>query len=230
MKKILAILALAIMPAISVLAQDSDDYAPSTSWPYLYHDFTSGSIRFNNGQTAEGQYNIHLGKETLQFIDGEFIKEAASGDVLAVQIGADSYINAGGHFRKVVASNDHGTVIVAQEVDFVKLNASGAAYGSSGSTLGNMTLTSLEGIGGTRSNMNHIELMRGRSGGQTLPLIEKLYLFGPKFNVFANKVDVSRLDGLDANAWKQFQKENKIKWKDAESLLLVVDFLSENLK
>ncbi len=37
------------------------------------------------------------------------------------------------------------------------------------------------------------------------------------------------MEGIVGDEWKQFQKENKIKWKDPQSLLLVVDFISKSL-
>ncbi len=190
MRRILTIVLLAVAAAGHCLAQDqNNDYVPTSTWPYIYKEFSEGTLKSSDGKTLTGKYNIHLAKSSLQFIDGELIKEADIGKVLGVQIGEDYYINAGGQFKKVLASNDNGTVILGKEVNIAALNSVGGAYGSSGATLGTTSLTSLEGIGGTRSNMNHMEIRNLRDSGETLPLIEKIYLFGPGFNVFANNTD-----------------------------------------
>ena len=64
--------------------------------------------------------------------------------------------------------------------------------------------------------------------GKILPLQTKLYLvFGSKV-VFAGKRDVLKMEGVDKRQVEAFVKERKIKWKDPDSLILLVDFLAEH--
>ena len=128
---------------------------------------------------------------------------------------------------KVLAQNDNGYVAECVEVDMVRLNSTEAAYGSSSTTLGTMNLSSLEGIGATNSNssLNHMELKNNKESGQTLPLIEKKYLFVNKKCIYATKRDVAEY--VDAAAFKAFLKSNKVKWNNPQSLLGVVDFLAQ---
>ena len=48
--------------------------------------------------------------------------------------------------------------------------------------------------------------------------------------VFAAKKDVMALDGIDKKELSAFLKENKIKWKDPQSLLVLGEYLNEKLK
>ena len=224
MKRFLLILAL-VLAAVAVSAQG---YKPTTTWPYLYSDFTEGEILSKEGISKKAMLNVHVLRATLHYIDGEMIKELAPGQAFSARIGEDYYINASGRMMKILAQNDNGYVAEGVEIDMVKLNSTEAAYGASSTTLGTMALSSLEGIGATNSstNMNHMELKAGKENGQTLTLIAKKYLFVKKICIYATKRDVG--DMVDAAAWKAFLKENKVKWNNPQSLLGVVDFIAAN--
>lgn len=211
--------------ACNVSAQECE---PTTTWPYVYEDFTAGKIQPYKGSAVSGQYNVHVLHGRLHFIDGQFIKEANSMEVFSVQIGNDYYANVGGRMMKVLAKGDNSFVAMAQEVDMVQLNATGGAYGSSSSTLATTSLSSLENIGGG-SVTNHMELKRSKEDGRTLPIISKTYIVFGGMIVFATKKDVMDLDGLDKKELATFLKEKKIKWKDPQSLLVVGEYLSAKL-
>ena len=168
--------------------------------------------------------NINVINGTLHFIDGDFIKEVKPGEVFSVQIGDDYYVNAGGRMMKILAKDDNGYVAESSEVDMVKLNSTGAAYGSSSATVGTMALSSLEGIGGSRANMNHMEIKSNRDSGQALPLIDRKYIVADSKVIYATRKDVS--ERVDASEFKEFLKSNKVKWNDPQSLLSVVDFVA----
>ena len=219
MKKIF-LTAVGFMTALVALAQ----YQPTSTWPYVYEDFVDGTIHMSLGNDKTAKLNVHVLHGALHFIEGDMIKEAAPGEVFSAQIGKDVYINAGGKMLKILAKNENGYVAEGQEVDIVKLNSSGAAYGSSSATLGNMSLSSLDGIGGTRSNMNHMDIKANKDNGQTLPLIGKVYVVANSKVIYATRKDVS--ENVDAAAFKAFLKENKVKWNDPVSLLSVVDFIA----
>lgn len=218
--KRLIVIAAALLATATAFAQ----YEPTTTWPYIYPDFTSGTLKMNGGSDKEGLYNIDLANNTLHFIDGELIKEASKLEVFSVQIGEDVFVNAGGRMMKLLAKNDNGYVAQGTEVDVVKLNSTGAAYGSSSSSVGTASYSSLDGIGGNRTNMNHMEIKSNKDSGQTLPIIKKLYIVTGGKVIYATKKDVS--EAVDADALKAFLKENKVKWTDPQSLMPVIDFIA----
>lgn len=225
MKRVLLAVFVLIMSLDDLSAQD---HKPTTSWPYLYADFRQGELKKNVGAPIEGTYNIHLHLGTLHFIEDGMIREALSTEIFSVKIGMDYYANVGGTMMKVLARSDNG--FVAQEVlaDMAALNATGGAYGSSSSSIATQALSSMEGIGGTRSNMNHMELKNSKDEGQILPVIEKLYLVMPDMVIYAARKDVYEIDGTDRKALNAFIKENKIRWKDPQSLIRLLDYIYIN--
>ena len=62
-----------------------------------------------------------------------------------------------------------------------------------------------------------------------LPVKEKTYLVFPGMVVYAAKKDVMEIDGIDRKAVSAFIKENKIRWKDPQSLQVLMDYLSSIL-
>lgn len=209
----------------SILAQD---HKPTTSWPYLYADFQQGQLKKNVGAPIDGTYNIHIHLGTLHFIEEGMIREVLSSEVFSLKIGNDIYANVGGTIMKVLAQSDNGFIALETLVDMASLNATGGAYGSSSNSIATQALSSMEGIGGSRSNMNHMELKNSKDEGQVLPVKEKIYLVFPDMNVYAAKKDVSEMRGVDKKALNDFLKDNKIKWKDPQSLILLLDYLSDN--
>ena len=78
--------------------------------------------------------------------------------------------------------------------------------------------------------MNHMELKNAKDEGSVLPLALRTYLVFRGNVVFAGKKDVMNVDGLDKKALATFIKEKKIKWKDPQSLLSLLDYMVENIK
>ena len=76
--------------------------------------------------------------------------------------------------------------------------------------------------------MNHMELKNSKDEGQVLPVKDKLYLVMDHAVVFAAKKDVTELYGIDKKAVNAFIKENQIKWKDPQSLIVLLDYLTLN--
>ena len=215
MKKFFLLTAL-MLCGISTFAQE-DEYLPTTTWPYVYQDFSAGYVTLTDGSVKTLLVNVNLVRETLHFIDGEMIRE--NFDIVSVKIGDDLWVNAGGRVRKVLARNENGFVVEGIDVDYATLNSTGGAYGSSSTTLGTMALTSLEGIGATNSSssLNHMELKASKNNGQILPLIKKKYIFAEGKFIFATRKDISEEVGADAV--KAFLKTVKVKWNSPESLL-----------
>lgn len=202
----------------------AQDFEPTTTWPYLFKEFESGTIYDNSGSATEKPVNIHLAEGRLHFLEGEQIKEAFTGDISTVKIGNSVFINAGGRMMKVLASSENGAVAEDTAIDIQALNSTGGAYGSSSNSMATTALTSVDGIGGTY-NTNHMELKNNRDNGKILPLIKKKFLvYGDKV-VYAVRKDVEETDGIDRQSFRTFCKERKIKWNNSESLLSVLDYI-----
>lgn len=202
----------------------AQDYEPTSTWPYLYPDFTAGILHISSSEEREGLYNIHILEGHLHFIEGDLVKEANPADVYSVKIGNDIYINAGGKMMKVLAKSDSGSVVQEILVDKAKLNAAGAAYGASSNSMATRNLSSLEQAG-SMVNTNHMELKNSKNEGQILPLAVKIYLMTGGKTIYASRKDVSKETGEEK--LKVFLKEHKIRWKDPQSLLQVVDFIAQ---
>lgn len=226
MRQRLALMALLLSFAVSAFAQ----HEPTSTWPYLYPDFTEGEIRTSDGTAKPGFFNVHILYGRLHFVDGELIKEAAQSGVSSVRIGNDIFVNVSGEMMKVLARDDNACIGEKAEVDMVQLNATGGAYGSSSSTLATTALSSLEAIGNGMSATNHMELKNSKEDGKILPLVRKSYIIVPGKVIYAARKDVMEQSGIDAKEMNSFIKENKIRWKNPESLLKLAGFINERNK
>ena len=202
-------------------------HEPTTTWPYLYDDFTQGELKSLAGQTRSGMFNIHILHGRTHFIDGNIIREISPSEVYSVKIGSDYFVNVGGEMMKVLAMEGNVCVTEKQEIDMVSLNATGGAYGSSSSTLATTALSSLENIGNGMTATNHMELKNSKEDGKTLPMLKKTYIVMPGKAIFAAKKDVVEKSGMDAKELNAFMKENKIKWKNPQSLLTLALYINE---
>lgn len=224
MKNLVTIVALAVLPLFSVRAED---YAPTSTWPYVYEDFTGGELVFRDGQKRAGSFNVVLTDSKLHFIDGDMVQEARMFEVAEVSIGEDVYVNLGGKLFKLLSKSDKSIVVEGFEIDYAKLNSSEGAYGSSTTSVSAQSLSSLEGIGGSRTNMNHMALKNSKEEGKSLPLIVKKYIVIDGVPVFASKRDVlafAERKGCKAEV-SSFVKSNRIKWKSTTSLQQLADYL-----
>lgn len=219
------VLALALV--LSLHTVSAQDHKPTTTWPYIYSDFQQGELKKHVGAPVEGVFNIHIYKGTLHFVEDGLIKEALPTEVFSLKVGKDYYANVGGTMMKVLARSNNGFIAQETIVDMAVLNSTGGAYGSSSNSISTQSFSSLEGIGGTRVNMNHMELKNSKDDGQVLPVIVKNYLVFPNKVVFAAKKDVSSIDGVDKKALNAFIKENGIKWKNPQSLLALLDYIAQ---
>ncbi len=226
--KTLKTLIVAALFALSAVLCAAQNFEPTTTWPYIYENFMPGKLVMNTGKVVEGKYNICIDDSRVHFIDGDMVKQASVVEVVSVQIGNDVYINAAGRMMKVLQKSDKGVVAEDISIDYARLNETGGAYGSSSSSIATTALSSLEGIGGTRTNMNHMELKSSKENGKTLTLNKKLYLVFGGRSVLATKRDVQDMPGIDKTKLKSFLKSNKIKWKEPVSLIVLVDYLADN--
>lgn len=225
MKKFVTIVALVFLSLFSMRAEG---YAPTSTWPYVYEDFVGGVLEFRDGQTRAGSFNIVLTDSKLHFLEGDIVNEARMFDIAQVSIGDDVYVNLGGKLFKLLSRSDNALVVEGTEIDHAKLNSSEGAYGSSTASVSTQSLSSLEGIGGSRTNMNHMALKNLKEDGKVLPLIVKKYIVVDGLPVFAAKRDVLAFAERKGHKSEvaSFIKNNKTKWKSESSLQQLADYLA----
>lgn len=213
---------IALCGTIGAQAQSS-----TTMWPYVYPDFQEGVVYFKDNTSLNAPLNVHLLKSTLHYLEGEKIKEAISGDIESVGIGSDQYYVYNNQLMRVVNGDSTGFIAELTEADFSALNESGGAYGSSSSVQATRKVSSME-IGGV-SIVNHMELKEKKDAGALLPLTKKYFIIIDGKNYPASRKGImSELPEDKQDTFKKFVKQNKIKWKQSESLVLLLDFFKNN--
>lgn len=217
-------LVFAVLFLAATLCLRAQEY--STSWPYLYPEFQEGTVYLTDGSKLVFNLNVHILHGRLHYLDKGVIKEAVPDNLLLVKIGEDEYMNVQGSVMKVVAKNEKGMVTVLQLGDFERLQESGGAYGSSTTSSATRKLTSIDVAG--RVNQNHMELWESRHNGELVDLVRTYYIVTPAMTVEATQKAIrDNLDSAGKDAFKKWLKQNKIKWKNPESLLTLTDFLNQ---
>lgn len=224
MKKLCSLLILACA-VVSVFAQR---FEPNTKWPYVYENFTQGTIFFNSNKKSEAQLNIHLWGNKLHYLKGDNkIYQTDDRDVIRVEIGTDAYIFSDHQLVKILAVDQNNLLVELTKADFDALFTGTGAYGSSLNSSAARDLSSLD-LGGI-DNPELGRLLQERNDGRDLSL-KRLYFFiidGKQIE--ANKKEVeSLLNDNGKKEWKAFQKQNKIKWKNEDSLTKVLSFINAN--
>jgi hypothetical protein len=170
--------------------------------------------------------NVHLREGRLHYIDNGIIKEAYLTDVAAVEIGSDVFLPVYTSVMKVVAKNDNGCVVMEQLGDFEGAISGTGAYGVSSTSSATMKLTSVQTD--AQVNQNYMNILNEKSEGMDLKILSAYYIVTPKYKVKASRKDMEyALPVEKIEQMKTYIKEHKIKWKSLQSLLLMVDFLSE---
>ena len=200
--------------------------SPTTTYPYLYDTFINGTVVMDDGSKEARQMNVHLREGRLHYIDNGIIKEAYLTDVAAVEIGNDVFLPVFTSVMQVVAKNDNGCVVMEQLGDFEGAISGSGAYGTSASSSATMKLTSVQTD--SQINQNYMNILNEKSNGMDLDIETELYIVTPKYKVKAVRKDIEEvLPAEKASALKSYIKEHKVKWKDPQGLLPMVDFLAE---
>lgn len=200
-------------------------------WPYMFGEFADAKIYFIDGQVANRKVNVHYQESQLHFLDKGVIKHTDGSKIRSVSVGDDNFIYIEGALIKVEAAEESGFVGTITLIDLNKLNEATGAYGTTSNVSSTRELTSMEEIGGTSTNTNHMELSRNRESGRTLYLEEVRYLVLSNTKYKATRSSVNRMLSKESKkAFKDFEKKMNINWDDPQSLLQVVDFLNENIE
>lgn len=223
MKRLFSISIIAFC-ALTAMAQS---FEPNTKWPYLYKDFTQGTIYFEGNQKSTLQLNIHLWGNVLHYVaaDGR-IFESKDSKVMRVEIDKDAYIFSDHKLVEIKATNGNNLLVKLTKADFDALNSGGGAYGSSLNSSAVKELSSLD-LGG----LNQPELgkmLQEKNDGSIIPLSYVYYFIINGQQIEASKKSVDKYIGkAKTEDFAKFLKDKKIKWKKEDSLKEVLSFLSE---
>lgn len=224
MKRFSSVFLFAVLCMLTVSAQK---FEPNTKWPYLYQDFTPGTIYFEGNQKSTADLNVHLWGNVLHYVNSDGrIFESKDAKVVRVEIGSDAYIFSDHKLVKIVAVKGTNILAMLTKGDFDAMHSGGGAYGASLNSSAAKDLSSLD-LGG----LNQPELgkmLQEKNDGSAIPLSQVYYFIIDGQQIEASKKDVEKFLGKDkAEAFNKFLKESKIKWKKEDSLQKVLDYLSE---
>lgn len=224
-RKFFSVAAIAVLAAVSIVTAASQPY--TTTWPYLYPDFVDGLICMKGGQKMSCRVNVHLLNGRLHYLDGETVKEAASGNLSYVLIGEDRFVAVNGDVMRVEAESPNGCVAVRLTGDFDSVMAGEGAYGMTSNTESVRQLSSLDIQKGI--NANHMLLLEEKENGEEFDLRKEYYLVADSILCRAYRGDILKMLPEDRReAFKSFVKKNRIKWDRPDRLILLVDFLAGN--
>lgn len=218
MKKVLSAVTMALV-ALSAYA-----WTPNTKWPYLLEHFTEGTL-YRGKDYSEAKFNIHLQGNILHYINptDDKIYEAKQNDMDSVVIAGATYVVNKGEVLEVVGRYGDNLVLKLEYGNFDPLFSASGAYGSSLNSSASEKWASLDLAG--KNNPRHGLMLQEKDDGRTFTTRTKYFLRIGKITVEAKKGDVEDLVPAERkDAWKQFLKQQKIKWKKPESLVKVLEF------
>lgn len=212
---------LLILTTIGLYAQ-----SPTTTYPYLYDNFTEGTVVMDDGGREQRRMNVHLRAGRLHYIDNGIIREAFLTDVAVVEIGSDVFLPVNASMMRVAAKNDKGCVVEELLGDFESAREGSGAYGASSSSSATMKLTSVQTD--SQINQNYMNILNEKEDGVALDIIKNYYVVTPQYRIRASRKEFEEALPADkAPLLKGFLKEYKIKWRNPQSLLSLIDFLAE---
>lgn len=222
MKKLSPVLLL----TLATLTLSAQSYEPNTKWPYIYEDFTGGTIYFEGNKKKEAMLNIHLWGNKLHYLnESQRIFQSDGKGVIRVEIGNDAYLYSDNKLVRIIKAEKNNVLVELTSGDFDVLFAGTGAYGSSLNSSASRDLSSLD-LGG----MDSPELgrmLQERNDGRDIPLKHQFYFIINGRQIEATKKEVeSLLNDEGKKEWKTFLKQNKVKWKHVDSLTQVLSFIN----
>lgn len=203
-------------------------YTPSTKWPYLYNEFQQGTAFFSDGQVSRQQMlNIHLLHSTLHYLDGDKIKQTDPRGIETIVIATDTFLYSEGELVRLLKRNRQASLIKQVAIDMEALNkGQSGAYGMETSSSAVKQLTSFEVNG--LSNLSHTQMKLEKAEGKELSLKETYYLILNGRSIRATRKEIEKsLSDSERPRFKAFVKQHKIKWKEDNSLIQLLDFFAE---
>lgn len=223
MKTMLFTFAMSCLSAVA-MAQ----YEPNTKWPYIYENFTEGTAYSSDNTKSTLQMNIHLAGNVLHYIGkDDRIYRADDNKITRVEIGGDAYLFINHQLMQLIGSHGNNVLLKLQDADFSRMQSAGVgAYGSDANTLATSQKSSLD-LGGLNTP-ELAKMLLEREDGAIIPLVTRYYFIIGDKRIEASKGAVEKLIGeAREKDFKAFVKTNKIKWKNEESLMKILEYLSK---
>lgn len=224
MRKLLFLLL--ALPALTV--SYAEKFEPNTKWPYLYEDFTQGTILFEGNNKTVSDLNIHLLGNVLHYVtpDGRIFESKDNG-IIRVEIGKDAYIFSDHKMVKIIGNKGNNLLVLLKKADFDAMRTGNSgAYGSSLQSSASRDLSSLD-LGG----LNQPELgkmLQEKEDGREIPVMDTYYFIIDGQQIDATRKGVEEILSPDKlEEFGSFVKQKKIKWKKEEGLLQVLEFLGK---
>lgn len=226
MRKVFSVIGLLLLTVVAY----AQKFEPNTKWPYVYEHFTPGTVYFEGNEKSSADMNIHLWGNVLHYVkaDGK-IYQSDDRKVVRVEIGTDAYLYSDHKLMKLIANEGTNLLVLLTKGDFDAMRSSGG--GAYGSSLNSSASRDLSSLGFDLGGLDQPELglmLQEKKEGRTIPLVYQYFFIIGGQQIEATKKGVAKFLGdAKADAWKQFQKEHKIKWKQEESLKEVLLFLGQ---
>ena len=223
MKRLLFIISLVCLPLLA-----KAQYEPNTRWPYIYENFTEGTAYSSDNTKSTLQMNIHLAGNVLHYIGkDDRIYRADDNKITRVEIGGDAYLFINHQLMQLIGSHGNNVLLKLQDADFSRMQSAGVgAYGSDANTLATSQKSSLD-LGGLNTP-ELAKMLLEKEDGAIIPLVTRYYFIIGDKRIEASKGSVEKLIGeAREKDFKAFLKTNKIKWKNEESLMKILEYLSK---
>ena len=223
MKRLLFIISLVCLPLLA-----KAQYEPNTRWPYIYENFTEGTAYSSDNTKSTLQMNIHLAGNVLHYIGkDDKIYRAEDNKITRVEIGGDAYLFINHQLMQLIGSHGNNVLLKLQDADFSRMQSAGVgAYGSDANTLATSQKSSLD-LGGLNTP-ELAKMLLEKEDGAIIPLVTRYYFIIGDKRIEASKGAVEKLIGeAREKDFKAFVKTNKIKWKNEESLMKILEYLSK---
>lgn len=202
-------------------------YEPLTSWPYEYENFIPGRITTYQGGSIEyDSMNINLINNRPHFIKDGVIMEADVNTIALLVIGQDSYVCVGGKMMKVLRNATKGAVVLQRGIDAEAMSRANIGYGTSAmASTQNLSVSAISSDMEFSVNRSIEEVRQGKDSGDRLAVRNVTGLYYKGLFVPASRSDILAIPGIDRDKVKEFLKKEKIKFKNTDDLVRLLNFL-----
>lgn len=227
MKLIRTIISFAAVIVLSTMTVSAQKYVPKERWPYIYQEFVEGEVVSTSGEIQKALYNIPVTTNRVHYIKDGVVMELPILSLSSITIGSDTYVVKYGSIYKVMASSDNGYALQLTKPDYDKMSSANIGYGISSATASVQNITTLLDDSSAELLNKRYETLQDLNGqGKEIPLRVTTHIFVNGMVIDATQSDVVKQSGLEKSVVTDFIKKNKIKWKDGNSLITLVDFIA----
>jgi hypothetical protein len=226
MKKLFFLLLTICLSSLASLAQEEFVVPASrtSTWPYLFGDFSNAKILDNNGKVQHMTVNLNLLNEEMQYLNnGEIMQIYPPENVQSITVNHMLFIFANKWFLQVVAKGEpmlvkrfHGNMNDVVETT--------GAYGTQSTVSSTHGMSSID-LGGI-NNMNYEYLKKGKESGKNFSVETTYY-----FKLGNQLVPVSKKQSLklfpeQKSKIKNYIKQQNIDFKKQSDILKLTEFMN----